>query len=570
MHTLYYSNGKIKYVGDAIPLDTTSIYKGKTYWKNGKLMYDGSYCNKHRHGDGIEYWTTGVLNYEGGWKNDKRHGYGQLYYETGELWYEGEWNLNMFCGTGTEYDKNGNIIYNGCWKNSLYNGKGMLYKDGIIRYEAMFVDGHVHGDLVKYNDKGSVVYQGEYVNGMMHGKGKIYSNNGIVLYDGMLMNNMKHGKGKEYSIYGVLMYEGEFVKNKKFGIGTRYVKGTFNDDGKYNGTIKTYNEQGYIIYNGECEKGLRHGHGIFTDEDGSVYTGEWCHGEKHGNGILMDSMKKKVFEGEYVKNIAHNGKWYSNKKLSYEGVNKGKGISYISYKKNKQLAEVNIYNDNGIKIYKGSYNIDTKQREGNGKAYDMNGTLIYEGNFENDMYNGYGVTYIVDNKISRPGYEYPILKFKGNFKNGLYHGYGKEYSDVYPNSKRTYNSIIYEGKYENGVRTNGREITYNNSGRKIKSIDYSHDKKMREENEANIKLGKRKKADEDMNTPVEFRCPISMELMHDPVVCSDGHTYDKESIDRMFKINKLISPMTREKINKIYTPNITLKKLINDYIEKMI
>ena len=51
-------------------------------------MYDGSYCNKHRHGDGIEYWTTGVLNYEGGWKNDKRRGYGQLYYETGELWYE--------------------------------------------------------------------------------------------------------------------------------------------------------------------------------------------------------------------------------------------------------------------------------------------------------------------------------------------------------------------------------------------------------------------------------------------------------------------------------------------------
>lgn len=534
MHIIYYSNDKVRYIGDEVPLDTNTIYKGKTYWKNGKIMYDGTYCNNCKHGNGKEFWTTGILNYDGEWKDDKRHGYGRLYYESGELWYDGHWFLNENCGNGTEYNKNGKIIYSGYWKDGLYNGKGMLYKDDIVYYEGIFVNGQIEGHSVKYNEKGNVVYNGEYLNGMMHGKGQLYNNNGIMLYDGMFTNNEKNGEGKEYSIYGDLMYEGGFMKNRKFGTGTRYIKGSFDSEGKYTGDVKIYNEKGYITYYGKVERGLKHGSGTFIDKDGKTYTGEWKNGKKNGNGVLRDTKKKTIFEGEFVNNSAIKGKWYtqSNGKLSYEGVNKGSGVSYTLYKKNNTHAEVVIFNDNGKSIYRGLFNIETKQREGHGKAYDTKGHLIYEGNFKNDMYNGKG----------------------------------KEYMYIY--EKSDHMKIVYEGNYENGVRTNGKETSYKN-GRKVKTIAYSHEKVMREKKEANIKLGKRKKADEDDNTPVDFRCPISHEIMTEPVVCSDGNTYDKESIDLMFKMKKFTSPITREKINKTYIPNITLKKLINDYIEKM-
>ena len=84
------------------------------------------------------------------------------------------------------------------------------------------------------------------------------------------------------------------------------------------------------------------------------------------------------------------------------------------------------------------------------------------------------------------------------------------------------------------------------------------------------RAAKRKRADEHIETPKEYKCPISMELMDDPVVCSDGHTYNRTSIEELFRLRKYISPITREKLNKIMTPNITLRKVINDYIENII
>ena len=63
----------------------------------------------------------------------------------------------------------------------------------------------------------------------------------------------------------------------------------------------------------------------------------------------------------------------------------------------------------------------------------------------------------------------------------------------------------------------------------------------------------------------ELYCPISLELMKDPIICSDGHTYDKKSITELFKNKKFISPTTREKLDiNILIPNYNIKKIINN------
>ena len=64
--------------------------------------------------------------------------------------------------------------------------------------------------------------------------------------------------------------------------------------------------------------------------------------------------------------------------------------------------------------------------------------------------------------------------------------------------------------------------------------------------------------------PVEFLCPITQDIMTDPVVTTDGHTYERAAIQNWFK-RKNTSPVTNERLSsKTLTPNITLRKLIRN------
>lgn len=66
--------------------------------------------------------------------------------------------------------------------------------------------------------------------------------------------------------------------------------------------------------------------------------------------------------------------------------------------------------------------------------------------------------------------------------------------------------------------------------------------------------------------PEDFRCPISLELMTDPVTVSTGQTYDRVSIEKWLKSGNLVCPKTGEKLTSIeLVPNTSLKKLIHQY-----
>jgi hypothetical protein len=47
---------------------------------------------------------------------------------------------------------------------------------------------------------------------------------------------------------------------------------------------------------------------------------------------------------------------------------------------------------------------------------------------------------------------------------------------------------------------------------------------------------------------VDLRCPISLELMEDPVIALDGHTYEREAIEKWFECSNS-SPLTNEKLD---------------------
>lgn len=66
--------------------------------------------------------------------------------------------------------------------------------------------------------------------------------------------------------------------------------------------------------------------------------------------------------------------------------------------------------------------------------------------------------------------------------------------------------------------------------------------------------------------PEDFRCPISLELMTDPVTVSTGQTYDRVSIQKWLKSGNFVCPKTGERLTSIeLVPNTSLRKLIQQF-----
>ncbi|GMG98404.1 hypothetical protein Nepgr_000244 [Nepenthes gracilis] len=75
---------------------------------------------------------------------------------------------------------------------------------------------------------------------------------------------------------------------------------------------------------------------------------------------------------------------------------------------------------------------------------------------------------------------------------------------------------------------------------------------------------------EEIEVPPHFLCPISLQLMRDPVTISTGITYDRESIERwLFSARKTTCPVTKQPISSadqlLIIPNHNLRRLIQSW-----
>lgn len=68
--------------------------------------------------------------------------------------------------------------------------------------------------------------------------------------------------------------------------------------------------------------------------------------------------------------------------------------------------------------------------------------------------------------------------------------------------------------------------------------------------------------------PCHFRCPISLELMRDPVTVSTGQTYDRPSIESWILTGNTTCPVTRAPLTDFtLIPNHTLRRLIQNWCD---
>ncbi|KAJ8476286.1 hypothetical protein OPV22_020013 [Ensete ventricosum] len=77
----------------------------------------------------------------------------------------------------------------------------------------------------------------------------------------------------------------------------------------------------------------------------------------------------------------------------------------------------------------------------------------------------------------------------------------------------------------------------------------------------------RRVLDSEIAVPTHFRCPISLELMKDPVTASTGITYDRQSIDTWLEMGNVTCPVTNQELRNAdgLLPNHAIRKMIQDW-----
>ena len=84
----------------------------------------------------------------------------------------------------------------------------------------------------------------------------------------------------------------------------------------------------------------------------------------------------------------------------------------------------------------------------------------------------------------------------------------------------------------------------------------------------NIKISKeieRLKLNDMKDIPQGTLCPITLQIMIDPVVCDDGNTYERAAIEKHLKTHKT-SPLTNVRI-KIISENRAIRYVIYEYLK---
>ncbi|KAK6150303.1 hypothetical protein DH2020_015235 [Rehmannia glutinosa] len=72
--------------------------------------------------------------------------------------------------------------------------------------------------------------------------------------------------------------------------------------------------------------------------------------------------------------------------------------------------------------------------------------------------------------------------------------------------------------------------------------------------------------DIELTIPIHFKCPISLDLMKDPVTLSTGITYDRESIEKWIEAGHVTCPVTNQVLRNFdQIPNHSIRKMIQDW-----
>ena len=363
------------------------------------------------------YYPNGSVSGEGILKNSKPDGYWKAYYENGTLKSEGN-------RTNFEVDS--------LWK--FYD------PDGKLMVEINYKSGKKNGIKTTRLDKETV--NENFRDDIKEGYTKYFFPDGKIKQEIPFINGLEQGFGKEYGPDGTIVtlteYKRGFVVdrlriNRKDGVGRKqgrwcifYPQGnlksevTYRDD-KKNGYLKEYAENGDLLKI-----------------------------SKYADDLVLP-------EAEEIQKPEIQNEYYPDGKIKISAMFRNgipEGIRR-EYSSDGSVEKSYLYK-NGIITGEGIVK-DDGDRQGPWKNYYPDGSLMSEGNYDNEKQTGVWKYYHSNGKIEQTGKFNKLGKFDGNWKwyfdnglllkeenyrNGLKDGLSTEYDET--------GTVIEEGEFVNG------------------------------------------------------------------------------------------------------------------------
>ena len=294
----------------------------------------------------------------------------------------------------------------------------------------------------------SYSWQGETFDKVAHGNGKLTKSKGSTIISSENKNAF-YGSLDDNEVTNLNnggKYIGNLVEDKMSGFGVLiqgsdlYI-GDFRD-GKPDGILNQY-KNNHIYYSGAWQNGLFNGNGILYKEDGKKSEGIW-----RDNKLAYTFVDIDLPQGHYTGYIK-------------DGMPINEGIMLYS--------DSCLYDgewDNGMWNGYGTFTSATESISGNWEKGILNGNgsyissqFTYEGGWNNNDFDGYGILDWSNGDF-----------YEGYWRNGLQNGYG-----IYHSKSFSYNGNWEEGwmngngyiKYENGDTYDGNFVENERYGQGI-------------------------------------------------------------------------------------------------------
>ena len=178
-------------------------------------------------------------------------------------------------GKYDEYYANGNTFLTGRYENGKKEGEWRTYtEEGYLWKKHTYKNGQLNGKFVNYYTKTGVEETvGNYVNGKKEGNWISYYSSGRKKLSGDYMEGHRQGAFTEWYENGqkksVINYSYDIVDGKMtvyYDTGAIFYEGNMNDK---DGTVKGYDQNGTLRFEGKLEKGKKVGNWTYYDGMGN-------------------------------------------------------------------------------------------------------------------------------------------------------------------------------------------------------------------------------------------------------------------------------------------------------------
>ncbi len=200
----------------------------------------------------------------------------------------------------------------GHWKVEYPNGK--------TQYEADFVEGRPHGEMIRYYEKGGIRARMQFEAEGSRSFTQLYYESGKLAAEGIYVNQVKDSVWTYYSEFdGSVRSREDYLAGKQEGMSQSYYpSGEISEEVQWkqnekDGSWKQYYTNGVQRLSAYFEKGQLQGSYELYFSNGHIkIRGTYLNNRSHGTWRFYDESGKEIFALEYVNGTPADWEKYNN------------------------------------------------------------------------------------------------------------------------------------------------------------------------------------------------------------------------------------------------------------------